>query len=41
MTTLIVAIFLLYALGSALPFLCIWSGSGDPLPPPKTTKETG
>lgn len=41
MTTLIVTIFLLYAFGSALPFLCIWSGSGDPLPPPKTNEETG
>jgi hypothetical protein len=40
MSTLIVAIFLLYALGSALLFLCIWSGSGDPLPPPQTNRET-
>lgn len=39
MTALIVTISLLYAFGGALLFICIWSGGGDPLPPPQANKE--
>jgi hypothetical protein len=40
MNPLAIAIVLFYALGNALLMACLALGSGNPLPPSKTTSET-